>query len=468
MIPGQSLQLGAGEAGEAGEAGPVFCGPDGVRAIRVDRIGRASAEDRTFEQRVRGQAVRAVDPGAGDLAHGEEARDGRSSLEIGAHPAHEVVSGRGDRNEVSGQIETMSGEAGGDAREPGGRLGDGPGIEDAGPTVLSGRPSVQGEGDDITGGELGPLVDLRHEPAGLLVEEEGTGAADGFGDEEPGTGQSGGMELEELEVTGLGAGTEGCGQAVTGRRIRVRRVGEELPGTAGGEYDGIGAQSFETSVPKHGDSGGADGAALALAGRGDVDEHGVFEQAEPPGGRLGAGGGRERGGDLTAGGVPAGVEDAGEGMGAFHAARPGSGLVPVELDTGGRESEQRIGTGGAQHLDGLVDAVPGTGGERIGHMGGDGVIGADDPGDPALRPRGVRLTEAALRDHGDLVAAGQTQGAGETGDPGAGDDDAAHQIRGFAASIRSRDTRAGSATSASTEIWLTTRPAMSDSSTQAM
>ena len=155
-------------------------------------------------------------------------------------------------------------------------------------------------------------------------------------------------------------------------------------------------------------------------------------------------------------------------MRAFHSAGPGSGRIGVEVHPCLGEGDDRVTTGLAQNAHGLLVAVSGTCRERIGDMGGDRVVGADDTGDAALCPFGVRLAETILCHECDRVASGQAQCRGQPRDPGACDDDATHQIRGFAASIRSRDTRAGSATSASTEIWLTTWPSMRDSRTQAM
>ncbi len=139
-------------------------------------------------------------------------------------------------------------------------------------------------------------------------------------------------------------------------------------------------------------------------------------------------------------------------MRPFHSAGPGSSLIRVEFHPRLGEGDDLVPTGLAQGAHGLRVTVSGTRRERIGDMGGNRVIGADDTSDAALRPFGVRLAEAILRHERDRVAAGQAQCRGQPRDSGACDNDAAHQIRGFAASIRSRDTRAGSATSASTEI----------------
>ena len=225
--------------------------------------------------------------GARDLADGEEPFDARATVTIRGHSAHKVVGGGSDGNEVPGQIEAMCGETGGDARELFLHIRDGPRIKKAWAPVLGGLAAMQGESDDITGGELGAIVDLIHEPAALLIEEERTGPADGFGDEEAGTGKGCGMELEELEISDLDTGTDGGGKTVSGRSGRVRRVREKLPGPAGGQHDRVGGQGLDATVAEHGDSRGSNRSLLVVAGE-DVDEHCVLEQSDATCGHLGA------------------------------------------------------------------------------------------------------------------------------------------------------------------------------------
>src|SRR5699024_10163757 len=124
----------------------------------------------------------------------------------------------------------------------------------AGPTVRGGAPATQGQGPDISRGQLGPVADLRQEASTLFIDDPRTGPADGLGDEEPGSGQRGRMELEELEVAHFRAGPERGGQTVSGRCRRVRRVREELPGTSGGQHDRIGGQMLDPTIAQDGDS----------------------------------------------------------------------------------------------------------------------------------------------------------------------------------------------------------------------
>ena len=59
-----------------------------VWVVGERREGGAAAEDEALEQRVRGQAVRAVDAGAGTLARRVEARDVSPAVKVGDDAAH--------------------------------------------------------------------------------------------------------------------------------------------------------------------------------------------------------------------------------------------------------------------------------------------------------------------------------------------------------------------------------------------
>ena len=226
-----------------------------VSRLCVDRVDGTGGEDCALEQRVRGQPIGSVHSGARDLADGEDSVDARATIAIRGHPAHEVVGGGSDGDEVPGQIETVSGQTGGDARERRLHIRDGPRIEEARASVLSRLATVQGECDDITRSELGAIIDVSHEPVAVLVEDESAGPADGLGDEETGTWKGGGVELEELEIGDLSIGANGSGQTVSGGSCRVRRVCEELPDTAGGQHDRISSQGLDAAFAEHGDSG---------------------------------------------------------------------------------------------------------------------------------------------------------------------------------------------------------------------
>src|SRR4029078_1669844 len=80
------------------DAGP---GRGGRRLVARHRRGvaaGAAAEDQRVEQRVRAQAVAAVDRDAGDLAGRVEALDRRRAVDVGLDAAHDVVLARADED----------------------------------------------------------------------------------------------------------------------------------------------------------------------------------------------------------------------------------------------------------------------------------------------------------------------------------------------------------------------------------
>ena len=63
------------------------------------------AEDESFEQRIAGQAIRAMHARAGHFTRRKQPWDGRPPIEIREHAAHDVVRGGPDRDRVSRQVE---------------------------------------------------------------------------------------------------------------------------------------------------------------------------------------------------------------------------------------------------------------------------------------------------------------------------------------------------------------------------
>ena len=80
-------------------------------ASAEERLNSPAAKDKTFEQRVAGQPVGALDAGAGDFARRVEPGDGGSPVEVGGYAAHPVVGRRGDGHQLTGPVE--AGFAGG-------------------------------------------------------------------------------------------------------------------------------------------------------------------------------------------------------------------------------------------------------------------------------------------------------------------------------------------------------------------
>ena len=74
------------------------------RHLARRRFARTRAEDESFEQRVRGETIRAVDARAGHFARRVETRERRAPVEVCADAAHDVMRRRRDGNEVVREI----------------------------------------------------------------------------------------------------------------------------------------------------------------------------------------------------------------------------------------------------------------------------------------------------------------------------------------------------------------------------
>jgi hypothetical protein len=190
-----------------------------------------------------------------------------------------------------------------------------------------------------------------------------------------------------------------------------------------------------------------------------------------------ANGGDEGGLDHGSRGVAARVQDSRTRVRGLPSARERS-VLPVEFHAQADEVPNAIRPLGTEDLGGGARAEPGPGGEGVVDVRPDAVVGEQRRGDAALGIAGVALAEFGLGHERDRVAARGTQGGDEPRNAGAHDDHAAHGqspitaagstgAPGRAASIRSRATRAGAAIDSGTEIWFSTSPRTSASSTQA-
>ena len=149
----------------------------------------------------------------------------------------------------------------------------------------------------------------------------------------------------------------------------------------------------------------------------------------------------------------------------------GTARRPVEGDAAGQELGDPGGAVRHEGVDGGRIAQTRSGADRVGGMRRRSVARPVAAGHAALRERRASAPERALRHerHGmpDLV---RVQRGGESGDPGADDDDvhrAPAATGGLAASIRSSARRAGAATSGETVMRFGVRPATSSSRTHA-
>ena len=65
------------------------------------------AEDQAFGERVRAQAIGAVDAHAGSFARRIEPRQGRSPVDVGVDAPHHVMDHRADGNHLFDRIEVL-------------------------------------------------------------------------------------------------------------------------------------------------------------------------------------------------------------------------------------------------------------------------------------------------------------------------------------------------------------------------
>lgn len=128
---------------------------DGWQVGAEGVLGGAVGADEGFEEGVAGEAIGAVEAGAGDLADGVEAGQLGDAVDGGDHAAALVVGGGHDGDGFLGDVDAVA-EAGfvdvGEALddEGGGFVGD---VEEDVVGARSLHDAVDGAGDDVAGGE---------------------------------------------------------------------------------------------------------------------------------------------------------------------------------------------------------------------------------------------------------------------------------------------------------------------------
>src|SRR5205814_2489621 len=143
-------------------------------------------EDETLEHRVRSEPVGAVDTCAGTFAGGVEPGPLRPPVEVGDDSTHGVVRRRSDGDRLLFRTKARLGEAAHQAGKT--RPVDRAEIEQGDATY------IHRARDYVTGRKL------IGEPLPLLVDEQRSGAAQGFAQEQASVGERRRMELDELEV----------------------------------------------------------------------------------------------------------------------------------------------------------------------------------------------------------------------------------------------------------------------------
>ena len=476
-----------GSGGAPGEARGVR--PRSRADVGGHRVAGARAEHGALEQRVRREPVGAVHARAGDLAHGVEVRHARASGQVGRHPAHQVVRRGLHRDRLARPVVAALPHRRIDRRKAGReerrRLlarGAEPGhVEQHGLAVLRRHHLGDRPRHDIARGELRIGVHLEHEPAPLLVAENRALATDRLRHEErrlrraPWKHRR--VELDELQIDHRGARAEGRGDAVAGRHGRVRRVRVELPSPAGREDHRVGRDPLaHRRRPVAHEQIDPDDATC-------LDDEVAQERLLDDPHRGGPHARDERPLDRAPRGIPAGVQHPRVGVGRLEALHEPAGGLAVERDAPRDQLADARRALVDQHARRLGVGQPRAGDEGVAQVRRRAVVVEHHAGDPALREAGVRVLERVFRHEGDATsgchgvqrrrqsgdARADDHDRGAVGGPVAGTSrrptgEAAH---GFAASMRSSATRAGSATSPGTVMRLTTRPATSSSSTQA-
>ena len=300
---GRRHHLGAPDAVNRlfAQKGPQRAAGFRARRARRDALGQAGPEHHPFEQRVGGQPVGAVHPGAGHLSHRPQTGQRSGAPQVGHHATREMVGRRRDRQPVVLGVEADGRERGRNGREARREALESGGIEPEVIDALLGHAGGHGPAHHVTRRQL------VHETLAVAVAQERAVPAQRLGEQGAGHGrvvQRGGVELDELHVGRRDAGPQRHRHAVAGRFGRVGGDREELAGTAGGQHDMVGLHRHR-AVAAAGREGQHAGAAAPF------DQQVEGEPALEHGAGRPVGGVDECPLHLGPGGGAAGVHDAG-------------------------------------------------------------------------------------------------------------------------------------------------------------
>ena len=418
-------------AGPGGEREVVERGVGGGRRLAGDGRAAAVGEDAGFEERVAGEPVRAVQPGAGDLADGIEPAQRRRPIFVRLHAAALVMRRRDDRDGLPRDVDPESearlvdiGKA--LAHELRRLVRD---VEIHAARAGSFHLGVDGAGHDVARREFLPRVVFLHESAALPVDQPRPFAPHRLRDEETPrlrVKEARRVKLDKLHVRDPRPRAPGHGHAVAGRDAGVGRVKIDLSAAAGRQHHAVAAQGGDLAggLVEHVSAEAAVGAGRAELAEGD-EVHGdvIFENGD--GGRALDGG--EQGALDLASGEVAGVEDAPFAVAALagevQLVRAVGQLALVErhakLDQL-PDARRAVRDDASDHR--LV-AQPGARLERVFHMQLERILRARHARDPALRPRRVRLRPRPFRDDRHAPQLRRFQRKTQPRDAGADDDE---------------------------------------------
>ena len=343
----------------------------------------AAAEHEALRERVGGEAVGAVEPGARALADREQAGDALGApVEVGDDPAHHVVAGGGDRRHGH-RVQPGLAQRGDDVREAAG-------VDAAHVQADRRRARARELVEDRArhGVARGELVD---EALAVRAVQRGALAAHGLGDQEalsarePDDGRR--VELADFEVRQRGAG---------GLR-------EHQPGS-----NGLAGWSCATTARRR--------RPWRARRRGRPDAAAVVEQQPAPSSIASAAARRvlehldavllgddrrQLAQDPAAGRAPARMRDAAGAVAALEAEREVAVAVGVEAHADPLEVAEALRRLLAEHLGGRAAHDPAARGQRVLEVALRGVVGGERGGEAALRPVGGGLAERAARDQRD-------------------------------------------------------------------
>ena len=403
-----------------------------VGDLRREVVGDAVGEDEPLEERVRGEAIGAVDTRARDLARGIQAGKRCPALVIGLDTTADVVLRRGHRQQVGGRVDAELTAA----RDDRGKAlleevaAEVAGVEEDVIGARLGHPAQDGAGDDIARREVGELVLALHETDAVLVDEEGPLAADRLGDQrlltvgalaEP---EHGRVELDELQVRDPRPRPQrGC-HPVTGGDGGVGRRGVDLAQPTAGQHHGPrmrGPDAVDLALTEDVEGDPAD---PPVGIRQEVDDHRVLHDLDARVVLHRSESGDERARDLLARGVPAGVGDPVAMMAALPGELETSDLVEIEVRTQVDELADPLRALGDEDPHGLRVTQAHSGDQGVLEVLLRGVLRVERRRDPALGPGRRALVEDRLghEQHSvDLLA--EQEGTGEAGDARPDDDD---------------------------------------------
>src|SRR5450830_1617513 len=187
---------------------------------------RRTRIDETFEQRVAGHAVGAVQAGEAGFADRVQAGNVGAPVLVDHHAAAGVVRSRHHRNRAFGDVDIESQAALVDRREVGldERFGFVADVQVDAVDAQALHFMVDGAGDDVARGQFGARVEALHEAFAIRQFQVCTFAAQGFGDQETfglRVVQAGGVELVEFQVGHPAARAPGHGDAVATGAVGV-------------------------------------------------------------------------------------------------------------------------------------------------------------------------------------------------------------------------------------------------------